>query len=51
MSETTEDPPGQFLIEEYKNIAATHDNTRDLLTRHRRVTSAVWRVAEFHQIE
>jgi hypothetical protein len=31
MSQTSDDPKALFLIEEYKNIAATHDNLRTLL--------------------
>jgi hypothetical protein len=31
MSQTSDDPKALFLIDEYKNIAATHDNLRDLL--------------------
>ncbi len=31
MSQNSDDPKALFLIEEYKNIAATHDNLRDQL--------------------
>lgn len=33
MSQNGDDPKALFLIEEYKNIAATHDNLRDLLAK------------------